>query len=160
MKFDLRHHWHKPFNMKMLLSSLALCATTLLSAQTRVKITNVTITEKEQTSQGMEVTLDPIGQLNQAEGADRAVIYEQGDVKVKLWCKISTHNSRRSSLKDSAVNMIYEIDMKAGKDKDNKRVEKIFYLDQSRTSTITQKFTFKEGITMRLITLKFDAEIQ
>lgn len=151
---------HKPFHMKNLLCMLALCTATVLSAQTRVKITNVTIAEKERTANGMDVTLDPSGQLNQAEGADRAVIFNEGDVQVKLWCKISTHNSKRSSLKDSAVNMIYEIDMKAGKDKDNKRLEKVFYLDQSRTTTITQKFTFKEGITMRLITLKFDAEIQ
>lgn len=160
LKFDLSDHLHNNQAMRTLLSAAALCAITLLNAQTRVKISNVSITEKDRSSQGMEVTLDPSGQLNKAEGADRAVIFNEGDVQVKLWCKISTHNSKRSSLKDSAVNMIYEIDMKAGKDKDNKRLEKIFYLDQSRTTTITQKFTFKEGITMRLITLKFDAEIQ
>ncbi|MBK9758742.1 MAG: hypothetical protein IPO90_01925 [Flavobacteriales bacterium] len=67
---------------------------------------------------------------------------------------------RRSSLKDSAVNVIFEIDMNAGKDRDNKRVEKIFYLDQSRTGTVTQRFNFKDGITMRGITLKFDVEIK
>lgn len=131
-----------------------------LSAQTLVEITNVRVTEKDQTTQGMNVTFDPHGQLNNAEGADRAVIYEQGDLRVKLWCKVSTHNSRRSSLKDSAVNMIYEIDVKAGDDKDNKRFEKIFYLDQARKSTVTQKFNFKHGITMRVVTLQFDAEIK
>lgn len=160
LKFDLSVHLNNHTAMKHLLTAIAFCAAAVLSAQTRVKITNVTITEKDQVTQGMDVTLDPSGQLNQAEGADRAMIFDQGDVKVKLWCKISTHNSKRSSLKDSAVNMIYEIDMKAGKDKDNKRLEKIFYMDQSRTTSITQKFTFKEGITMRVITLKFDAEIQ
>lgn len=160
LKFDLSVHLSNHTAMKYLLTATALCAAAVLSAQTRVKITNVTITEKDQVTQGMDVTLDPSGQLNQAEGADRALIFDQGDVKVKLWCKISTHNSKRSSLKDSAVNMIYEIDMKAGKDKDNKRLEKIFYMDQSRTTTITQKFTFKEGITMRVISLKFDAEIK
>lgn len=145
--------------MRAILSALTFLGATLLIAQTSVKISNVTLTEKEQTTQGLEVTLDPKGQLNDAEGADRSLIYEQGDTRVKLWCKVSTHDSRRSSLKDSAVNMIFEIDMKAGNDKDNKRIEKIFYLDQSRKTTVNQKFNFKHGITMRVITLQFDAEI-
>lgn len=146
--------------MRNIITLAAIVFCSALSAQTLVEITNVKVTEKGQTSEGANVTFDPKGQLNNAEGADRAVIYEQGDVRVKLWCKISTHHSRRSSLKDSAVNMIYEIDMKAGDDKDNKRLEKIFYLDQARKTSVTQKFNFKHGITMRVITLQFDAEIK
>jgi hypothetical protein len=146
--------------MRTLTLLYALLLSALVQAQTLVEITNVKVTQGEQTAQGNNVTLDPKGQLNKAEGADRALIFESGDVSVKLWCKVSTHNSRRSSLKDSAVNMIYEIDMKAGKDKDNKRLERIFYLEESRKTTVKQKFTFKQGITMRVITLEFDAEIK
>lgn len=146
--------------IRLLLVSALLTLSGFLSAQTTVSITNVTITEKDRSTKGMDITLDPKGQLNNAEGADRSVIYDQDDVRVKLWGKVSTHNVRRSSLKDSAVNMIFEIDMKAGGDHDNKRVEKIFYLDQSRTGTVSQRFNFKDGITMRVITLKFDVEVK
>lgn len=135
---------------------ILLLVTITVNAQTQVLITNVTVTEKDAHQSGAGATI----QLGGDEGSARAVIYENGDLRVKLWCKVSTHNVRRSSLKDSAVNLIFEIDMDAGKDHDNKRVEKIFYLDQSRTTTVTQRFNFKNGITMRGITLSFDAEVK
>lgn len=142
--------------MRTLFTSIALAAAYAVAAQTQVLITNVSVTEKEASSTGNGTTI----QLNSDEGSDRAVIYSQGDLRAKVWCKVSTHNVRRSSLKDSAVNLIFEIDLDAGKDHDNKRVEKIFYLDQSRTTTISQRFNFKQGINMRTVTLKFDAEIK
>ena len=58
------------------------------------------------------------------------------------------------------MNLIFEIDVIAGTRSDNRRVEKIFYMDQDRKSTIIQRFNFKSGITMRVITLEFDAEIK
>jgi hypothetical protein len=142
--------------MRSLLAASALFLLSVVNAQTEVVITNVKVLEKEATQTGNNVTI----QLKGDEGADRQVIFTGGEIVVKTWCKVSTHNVRRSSLKDSAVNLIFEIDMKAGDDKDNKRVEKIFYLDQSRTTTITQRFNFKDGIHMRVITLQFDAEIK
>lgn len=142
--------------MKNILLIAALCVSIGLQAQTKITISNVTLTEKEVVTTGTDATL----QLNKDEGSSRQVIFAGGDTQVKLWAKVSTHNVRRSSLKDSAVNVIFEIDMNAGKDRDNKRVEKIFYLDQSRTGTVTQRFNFKDGITMRGITLKFDVEIK
>ncbi|MFT3886268.1 MAG: hypothetical protein QM724_12840 [Flavobacteriales bacterium] len=141
---------------RTLLLALALTAAFGVSAQARIIITHVRAVEKGDTTAGRDVTL----QLNKAEGAERAVILGPGGLEAKLWAKVSTHNSRRSSLKDSAVDLIFEIDLKAGKDKDNKRVEKIFYLDQARTATMSQRFNFKDGITMRGITLSFDCEIQ
>ena len=53
-----------------------------------------------------------------------------------------------------------EINLKAGTDKDNKRVEKIFFMDQARTATVSQKFNFKQGITMRPITLTFNIAVE
>lgn len=142
--------------LRHLAFSLALAASTALMAQTQIVITNVKAVEKDNTVTGQDVTI----QLDKAEGSDRAVILASGDLQAKVRAKVNTHNSARSSLKDSAVNLIFEIDLKAGKDKDNKRVEKIFYLDQSRTTTVTQRFNFKSGITMRGITLSFDCEIK
>ncbi len=75
--------------------------------------------------------------------------------------KVSTHKSPRSSVKDSAVNLIMELDLlENGKKKDNRRVEKIFYMDQKRTTTFSEKFVIKKGIDVRTIAVKFDAEIE
>jgi hypothetical protein len=145
-----------PTIMRPLLLSLALAASTLLAAQTQIIVTNITLTEKEAVTNINDVTLP----LNGDEGSKRQVIYMGGNTEVKMRAKVTTHNVRRSSLKDSAVNITFEIDVNAGKDHDNKRVEKVFYLDQSRKGTVTERFNFKDGITMRGITLKFDVEIK
>jgi hypothetical protein len=144
----------------MQLRSLCLSALVVLSghlsAQTQVVVSHVQLIEKESMRPGSDVTI----QLSKDEGSERQVIYAEGDITAKTWVKVSTHNVRRSSLKDSAVNLIFEIDLVVGKDKDNKRVEKIFYLDQSRTGKVSQRFTFKDGIRVRVITLAFDVELK
>lgn len=140
----------------LFLAVLGLLAATALHAQTQVTFTHIRIIEKGDTLSAPDVTV----QLRGDEGSDRTVIYNANGVEAKTWVKVSTHNVRRSSLKDSAVNLIFEIDLRAGNDKDNKRVEKIFYMDQARTTNVTQRFNFKNGITMRGITLSFDCAIQ
>ena len=52
---------------------------------------------------------------------------------------------RRSSLKDSAVNLIVTLNMEAGKKKDKRRTEKIFYMDDARTSTFKGAFPHQAG---------------
>ncbi len=128
----------------------------LLSAQTQVFLSHVQLIEEESMRSGSDVTI----QLNKDEGTERQVIYAEGDITAKTWVNVSTHDVRRSSLKDSAVNLIFELDLKVGNDKDNKRVEKIFYLDQSRTGKVSQRFTFKNGTRVRVITLAFDVELK
>jgi hypothetical protein len=128
----------------------------IATAQTKINITNVQAKDGEHSLQGTDATI----QLNGAEGSGNAVILQSGDVMVKTGARVSTQNVRRSSLKDSAVNLVMEIAMKVGREKDSKRVEKIFYLDQKRTGTITQKFTFKQGINVRTITLTFNVEVE
>ncbi|HEX2616882.1 MAG TPA: hypothetical protein VHL57_05020 [Flavobacteriales bacterium] len=142
--------------MRKSLLFLALLATTAVLAQTQVTFSHIRIIEKGDSLSAPDVTV----QLKGDEGSDRTVIYSANGIEAKTWVKVSTHNVRRSSLKDSAVNLIFEIDLRADKDKDNKRVEKIFYLDQARTANVSQRFNFKNGITMRGITLSFDCTIQ
>ncbi|HEY0976682.1 MAG TPA: hypothetical protein VGE21_04370 [Flavobacteriales bacterium] len=142
--------------MRHLLFLLLLVSGLSMQAQTKVHFRNIRVIEKGDTLHGPDVSFE----LGRAEGAERTVLYTGGDVLVKAWAKVSSHNVRRSSVKDSAVNLIMELDMHAGRDKDNKRLEKIFYLDQSRTSTVTQRFNFKDGITMRGITLSFQCGIE
>lgn len=139
-----------------LLFLLCLFTAFAVQAQTQVTFTRIRIIEKGDTLPAPDVTV----QLRGDEGSDRTVIYNANGIEAKTFVKVNTHNVRRSSLKDSAVNLIFEIDLRAGNDKDNKRVEKIFYQDQARTTNVTQRFNFKNGLTMRGITLSFDCAIQ
>ncbi|MCC7501103.1 MAG: hypothetical protein IT229_01145 [Flavobacteriales bacterium] len=143
--------------MRTLLLSTLLITSSLLSAQTKVKITNVTITSQEQETKGANAT----SVLNGSEGSERITLFTDGAYAVRTWMKVSTHKSPRSSVKDSAVNLIMELDLlENGKKKDNRRVEKIFYMDQKRTTTFSEKFVIKKGIDVRTIAVKFDAEIE
>lgn len=125
-------------------------------AQTRIIFSEVRALDRQDSIQGTDATI----QLNRAEGKDDTVILSAGDVTVKVRAKVKTHSSPRSSLKDSAVNLTLDLFTQAGKEKDKKRVEKIFYLDQSRTGTVTQRFNFKNGLDMRSITLSFKVTIE
>jgi len=144
--------------MRTLLLSLLLIATSAtLRAQTTVRITNLTTTEKEVSTPGADAS----AQLNGAEGSERIVLFTDGAYSIRTWFKVSTHKSPRSSTKDSAVNLIMELDLlENGKKKDNRRVEKIFYMDQARTTSYTEKFTIKKGIDVRVIEVRFDASIE
>lgn len=141
---------------RLLLLSVLVPACLIATAQTKVTITAVQAVDGQNTMQGTDASIE----LARAEGSCGTPILSAGDLTAKVRAKVSSHNVRRSSVKDSAVNLIMEISMKAGKDKDSKRVEKIFYMDQARTSTVTQKFNFKHGITMRTITLSFNVAVE
>ena len=126
------------------------------SAQTRINFSNVMAVDHGDTLRGADVTV----QLNRAEGSQQAILLQSGDISVKIGAKVSTQNVQRSSLKDSAVNLVMDIALKAGKDKDSKQVQKIFYMDQERTTKVTQRYNFKHGIDMRTVTLLFNATIE
>lgn len=127
-----------------------------LNAQTIYKISNATITEKDQVQRGMEVT----AMIKGAEGSDRVVIFSGQDMTLESRVKVSTQNVKRSSLKSSAVNAIFEIDLQVDGKKDNRRVEKIYYMDQERTSHFKEKFVFKNGNQVRVITVEFDGSLE
>lgn len=127
-----------------------------LSAQTIYRISNVTITEKEQVQNGMDVT----AMIKGAEGSDRVVIYAGQNITLESRVKVSTQNVKRSSLKSSAVNATFEIDLEVDDQKDNRRVEKIYYMDQERKSTFKEKFVFKNGNQVRVITVTFDGSLE
>ncbi len=138
--------------------SLVACATLsfTLNAQTIYKISNVTITENEKVQNGMDVT----AMIKGAEGSDRVVIFAGQEVTLESRVKVSTQNVKRSSLKSSAVNAIFEIDLKVDGKKDNRRVEKIYYMDQERKSHFKEKFVFKNGNQVRVITVEFDGGLE
>ncbi|MBP8824011.1 MAG: hypothetical protein KBH07_10230 [Flavobacteriales bacterium] len=144
--------------MKRLLLLLvpALLAGPPAFAQTKVTISAVKAVDGAHTLQGTDALI----QLGRAEGSGSAGILASGDVTAEVQARVSSHNVRRSSVKDSAVNLVLEVTMKAGKDKDRKRVEKIFYMDQARTAAVSQRFNFKQGLTMRPITLLFNIAVE
>ena len=142
--------------MRTIITAIALAAVTTICAQTQVKITNVVIVDGDRTIQGN----DQVFSLNSAEGADHVVLYNADGYILKCWFKVSTHDSPRSSVKDSAVNLIMQLRLFVGnKKQDERRVEKIFYSDQARKASYSEKFNMKTGINIRAITVSFDAEV-
>lgn len=137
----------------LIIASLFACS---LNAQTIYRITNVTITEKDQVTNGQDVTAEIRG----AEGTDRVQILAGQDIELRSSVKVSTQNVKRSSLKSSAVNAIFEIDLKVDGKKDNRRVEKIYYMDQERRSHFKEKFVFKNGNQVRVLTVEFDGSLE
>jgi len=126
------------------------------TAQTIYRISNVSITEKDVVQSGKDVS----AVINGAEGSDRVVIFAGQDITLESRVKVSTQNVERSSLKSSAVNAIFEIDLKVDGQKDNRRVEKIYYMDQERKSSFAEKFVFKNGNKVRVITVSFEGSLE
>lgn len=140
------------------ISSLVVFATLSLSlsAQTIYKITNVSITDGEKVQKAMDVTATIKG----AEGSDRVMIFASQEITLESKVKVSTQNVARSSLKSSAVNATFEIDLRVAGKKDNRRVEKIYYMDQERKSHFSEKFVFKNGNQVRVIVVEFDGSLE
>ena len=143
--------------MKAFISLLAFLILAQLSiAQTVVRITGVSLTENETSIPGQDAMLV----LGSDEGSRRSFILTASDATAEVWAKVSTHNVRRSSVKDGAVNLMMEIDLIVGGDKDNRRVERIFYAGDARTARISERFTFKNGINVRTLVLAFDIAVE
>lgn len=143
--------------MKRILPTLLFLITAgMAHAQTRFQVTNVTVTENDRVMTGNDAT----ALMDAAEGSERIVLFDQDGIQVRAWVKVSTHHVRRSSVKDGAVNAIFELDLEMAGKKDERRVEKIFYAGQERHTTITEKFTIKNGIDMRVITVSYEGRIE
>ncbi len=142
-------------NKPLVLAALLL-ASAAATAQTRISFTDIRAVDGADTLRGNDISME----LKRAEGSDNTLLLNAGDIAVRVQAKVSSHNVRRSSVKDSAVNLIMDISMKAGRDKDGKRVEKIFYMDQKRSTLVNQRFNFKQGITMRPVTLLFNVTLE
>lgn len=142
-------------NKPLVLAALLL-ASAAATAQTRISFTDIRAVDGADTLRGNDISME----LKRAEGSDNTLLLNAGDIAVRVQAKVSSHNVRRSSVKDSAVNLIMDISMKAGRDKDGKRVEKIFYMDQKCSTLVNQRFNFKQGITMRPVTLLFNVTLE
>lgn len=125
-------------------------------AQTRIRLDHVRAITGGDTLQGSDAVLV----LNGSTGAGDAMVLQAGELMAKVHVRLSTNSSARSSMKDSAVRLHLSIAMRSGRDKDNREVDKVFYLDQQRSATINQRFNFKDGIAVHGVTLQFDIHVE
>lgn len=125
-------------------------------AQTVFRVTNVQITEKDQVRTGTGAT----AMVKGSEGDDRIVIFDQDGLEVKTQVRLRTHDSNRSSVKESAVYATFELNLKVDGKNDRRELRKVFYADQERKTHIKEKFTIKRGIDVRVITVEFDGSLE
>lgn len=143
-------------NMRSVLVSLLLLCASLLQAQTLFRVTNVKITEKGNTIAGNDAVAEIVG----SEGDDRLVLMDKDGIWVKTQVRVRTHNSNRSSVKEGAVYATFELRLKMDGKNDRRTIQKVFYGEQERKTTITEKFTVKHGIDVRVITVSFDGALE
>ena len=141
---------------RYILLSALLLSIGFAQAQTMFHVKNVTITEKGEAKQGRDVSAEVKG----SEGDDRLVMYDQDGLRVKAQVRIRTHDSNRSSVKESAVYATFEIRLKVDGEDDRRTIQKVFYADQERKTHIKEKFTIKKGINVRVITVEFDGSLE
>lgn len=128
----------------------------LVQAQTQFKFSNVTISEKGNVRNG----IDAVAQVVGSEGDDRVTLFDQDGIKLRTQARIRTHDSNRSSVKEGAVYVTFEIRLTVDGKEDRRTVQKVFYGDQERKTTVTEKYTIKRGIDVRVITVKFDGALE
>jgi hypothetical protein len=125
-------------------------------AQTQLKVRNVTLTEREDTRRGPDVTVT----LGGAQGGKSIVLFADQDYSVDGKFKVVTHKVRRSSVKQGAVYLKMTLFLKANGKKNKRIVQKTFYAEDDRTAAFTESFIIKRGIDVRKITLTFDGSIE
>lgn len=150
------HEKRKPL-MKHILFLLFFAASAMFStAQTIVILEDVVIQDQENTYTAPGRTV----QLDRAEGTEETILFAGNDLEIKAHFKVSTHKSPRSSVKDSAVNLEMTLYLYAAGKKDKRRVDKIYYMDQDRSSAFKETFIIKNGIDIRKIEVSFAAQIK
>jgi hypothetical protein len=141
---------------RLLLAAALAVACFAAQAQTQFRFTDVTISEKDRVLKGQEAVAQVVG----AEGADRVTLYDQDGIKLKSQVRIHTQGSNRSSVKDGAVYATFEIRLTVDGKEDRRTVQKAFYGEQERRTTITEKFTVKRGIDVRVVTVRFSGSLE
>lgn len=142
--------------MRQLFATAFAAAALLSQAQTQFKFTDVTITEKGNTMPG----IDAVAQVRGAEGDDRVTLFDRDGIKLRTQARIRTHNSNRSSVKEGAVYVTFEIRLDVDGKEDRRTVQKVFYAEQERRTTVTEKFTVKRGIDVKVYTVKFTGTLE
>jgi len=141
---------------RLLLSAILATLSVVAFGQTRLFITNVTLTEGSDVRRGADVTVS----LNRAQGGKPVVIFADQRYVVDGRFKVKTHNVRRTSAKQGAVYLTMYMTMKVDGRRNKRTVQKTFYAEQDRGTTFTESFTVKVGINVRKITVSFEGRIE
>ncbi len=130
--------------------------TTFAIAQTQLRVSDLSITEKGNTVRGTEVTAS----LKGAQGKQSVVLYADQNYTVEGSFKVKTHNVHRQSAKQGAVYLTMYMTLKVD-GKSNKRVvQKTFYAEQDRGTRFEEEFLIKRGIDVRRIKVAFTGAIE
>ncbi len=133
---------------------LALTATFAI-AQTQLRVSDLSITEKGSSVRGTEITAS----LKGAQGKQSVVLYADQNYTLAGIFKVKTHNVRRQSAKQGAVYLTINMTLKVD-GKSNKRVvQKTFYAEQARGTKFEEEFLIKRGIDVRRIKVSFTGAI-
>lgn len=128
----------------------------LAMAQTQLRITDLTITEREDIRRGGEVTAS----LRGTQGKRPVLLYADQRFTLDGKFKVKTHNVRRQSVKQGAVYLTMNMRLKVD-GKRNKRIsQKTFYAEQDRSATFKEDFLIKRGIDVRKISVAFVGAIE
>ncbi len=133
---------------------LALCATFAI-AQTQLRVSDISITEKGNTVHGGDVTAS----LSGAQGKKSVVLYADQKYTVDGSFKVKTHNVRRQSAKQGAVYLTMTMTLKVDGKRNKRIVQKTFYAEQQRSTRFEEEFLIKRGIDVRKINVSFTGTI-
>lgn len=144
-----------------MINFLAIAALSVLSAQTvqsqtRITFTGITATQGEQVVEGPNAAI----QLRGVQGSGNVMLVDAGGISAQVAATVKAHSTLRTSLKNSAVSVNMKLNVKAEGQRATTQVEKIFYLDQERSASITKTFHFRQGITSRPVTLSYTVTIE
>lgn len=144
--------------MKDLLACVApsLLLPQVAMGRTRIAVSEVIVTHGEHMIEGRDTAIE----LRGSQGSGSTVLLQRGDVEARMNAKVKGHNTLRSSLKSSAVNLTMGLRMKTGKKSRATQVQQLFHLDQARSASVKETFNFRPGITSRPITLSFTVTLE
>lgn len=140
---------------RILLPLLLALLSTLAVAQTQLRLTNITIAEKDDVRRGSDVTAS----LRGAQGKKPVQIFADQRYELSGSFKVKTHNVRRQSAKQGAVYLTMKMNFKVDGKRNKRVVQKTFYAEQDRTARFEESFLIKRGIDVRKVNVTFDGRI-
>jgi uncharacterized protein (DUF58 family) len=141
--------------IRNILALLLVGTATFVAAQTRLQVTNLTITEKENVTQGVPITAS----LQGDQGRTPIVLFADQTYTLDGLFKVRTYNVKRQSEKQGAVYLTMTLYLSTGGKRNKHVVEKVFYVEQERSASFSEEFLIKNGLDVRKITVTFDGRI-
>jgi hypothetical protein len=140
---------------RLLLPTLFALLSSFAVAQTQLRLTNITITEKDDVRRGPDVSAS----LRGAQGKKPVQIFADQRYALSGSFKVKTHNVRRQSVKQGAVYLTMKMRFNVDGKRNKRVVQKTFYAEQDRTARFEESFLIKRGIDVRKVNVAFEGRI-